>query len=452
MRVLIVGAGTIGSHLASALAREGLDIVLVDADRARLDALENQVDCQLVEGNAMSPEVMEEAGIRRTDLLVAVTNIDALNMSLCRLAEFYRVPRKLARLRMPEYADPDALVPPGHFGIDHVISPEGITVEHLERLVHCPGAREAIDFEEGRVAVRALLVTEESPLVGDKLMHIKPKLREEHLIAAIRRGNTTITPDGQQTLRVGDTVYLVCAPASLPTLTPAFDPSVRQPHKVIIFGAGIAGVELARRLQRDGIQVTLIEPDQTLALRAAALLDNLGVHVLQGRATDLDLLQRAHVETADFFIALSDNDESNLTGALLYRKYGHGRPIVQINQPHYVDIVESIDFDVVVNPRQLAVSSILRHIRAGHVVSGFKLMGEHIEILELRADTGSAICARALKDLALPKGVLVMAVVRRHQLHIPDGFYRIEADDRVLVLCHAQALPRVEGLFRKAQG
>jgi trk system potassium uptake protein len=449
MRVLIAGAGTIGNHLASALVREGQDLVLVDPDRDKLDALENQVDCQLVQGNALSPLVLEDIGIRHTDLVVAVTNSDSLNMAICQLASFYGVPRKLARLRMPEFSDPDGPVPPAHFGIDQVISPEGITVDQLEKLVHCPGAREAIDFEHGRVVIRALLVTEESPLVDETLRTVKPQLQAEHLIAAIRRGGQILIPDGNTRLRIGDTVYLVCDPKDLSRIAPAFDPSVRPASKVLIYGAGIAGTMLAGRLREHGLHVVLIDADEQRAQAAAEQLDAKGVAVHCGRVTDLDLLQRVHVETADFFIALSDNDESNLTGALLYRKYGRGRPIVQINQQHYVDIVESIDFDVVVNPRQLAISSILRHLRSRQVLHGFKLMGEDTEVLELRADDESPITLSLIKDLSLPKSVLVLAVVRRREMFIPGGFFQIRGEDRVLVLMPTNKLRVVEALFRK---
>ncbi|MFW5828789.1 MAG: Trk system potassium transporter TrkA [Planctomycetota bacterium] len=451
MRILIAGAGTIGTHLTAALVRDGQDLVLIDPDRDKLDMLENQVDCQLVQGNAISPSVMEDAGIRRTDLVVAVTNSDSLNMAICQLASFYDVPRKLARLRMPEYADEDALVPPSHFGIDQVISPEGITVDHLEKLVLCPGAREAIDFENGRVVIRALLVTEESPLASEPLSAIKPKLQVEYLIAAIRRGSDTLIPDGETRLRIGDTVYLVCAAEDLPRIAPAFDPSVRPAGRVLIYGAGIASTLLSKRLRKRGLNVVLFDADHDRAQAAAEALDAHGVSVHHGRVTDLDLLQRLHVETADFFISLSDNDESNLTGALLYRKYGRGRPIIQINQQHYVDIVESIDFDVVVNPRQLAISSILRHLRSRHVLHGFKLMGEDTEVLELRADTGSPITSDPIKDLKLPRGVLILAVVRRREMFIPGGFFQIQGEDRVLVLINTVRLVAVEGLFRKGQ-
>lgn len=452
MRILIAGAGTIGNHLAAALVREGQDIVLIDPDRSKLDALENNIDGQLVQGSAMSPQTLEDVGIRHTDMVVAVTASDSLNMAICQLADFYRVPRKLARIRSYEFADPEAIVPPAHFAIDQVISPEHITVAYLEKLIRCPGAREAIDFESGRVVIRAFVVTEESQLAGEMLQHIKPKLQVEHLIAAIRRGANTIIPNGQVRLRIGDTVYLVCAPADLPIIAPAFDPSMRAAEKVIIFGAAMPGQILAEQLNRGGITVILIEPDEERAMEAAIRLDPQGIRVHHGRATDLDLLQQVHVETADFFVALSDNDESNLTGALLYRKYGRGRPIVQINQPHYVDIVESIDIDIVINPRQLAISMILRHIRSRHVLSGYKLMGDSTEVLELKADDGAPITKTALMDLQLPKGVLILAVVRHREMFIPGGFFQIHGGDKVLVLTATERLHKVESLFRKGTG
>ncbi len=448
MRILIAGAGTIGFHLTSALAREGLDIIIIDPNANRLSRLENNVDCQIITASATSPQVLEDAQIRQVDMVIAVTDSDAINITICQLAAFYGVKRKLARIRSPELSSNTCPVPSSHFGIDHIISPEGLTVDYLTKLVKCPGSREAVDFEDGLVSIRAYLVSEECELAGKNLINIRQHIHGDFLVAAIRRGGRTIIPDGQEVLRIGDTVYLVCAPDLIPQLGPIFDPTIRPAKKIIIFGAGIAGRQLALALNAEKMHVYIIEPDEQLALNAANMLDHHGIQVLHGTASDLDLLQRCHVETADFFIALTDNDESNLTASLLYRKYGSGRPIVQTNQVHYIDILDSIDFDIVINPRLLAVSSILRYVRSGHVVSGFKLIGEDTEILEFHAEPESKITRAAVKDLKLPKSMLIVAVIRNHELHIPNGLFRIMANDRVLIFSAARSTSNLESFFK----
>ena len=448
MRLLIAGAGTIGYHLAASLASEELDVVVIDPDEQRLTNLINTVDCQTVAGNAMSPSQLEEIGIERFDLIVAVTNRDAINMIICRLAAHYGVPHKLARLRDPELSDPSCPVPLAHFGVDQVISPEGITVHHIESLIRCPGAREAMDFENGKIALRAFVVTEESSIAGLNLIELRQQLAGEYLVGGIRRGNRTVIPDGSTTLRVGDTVYIVANPNDLSRLATTFDPSAKPAYKVIISGADITGVLLARRLATSGIKVSLIERDERTAQKAAQELDPIGVEVLHGDPLNIELLLRCHPEAADFFVALTGEDELNLMSALLFRKYSTGRPIVMTQQPHHIDILESVDLDVIVNPRLLAVSSILRHIRSGMVLSVAKLGTEDAEVIELRASANCRMSKRPLREMKLPKGILVLGAMRKGELHLASGNFHVQAGDHVLLFVASNLAHKVESLFR----
>lgn len=447
MRILIVGAGTIGANLATVLAREGQDVVVVDTNQERLARLEASADCQIYHGDATSALALEDLGIRRTDLVVAVTERDAVNMTVCRLAEHYHTPRKLARIRNAEYAAPDCPIPPEHLGMDHIISPEALAVDHIERLVLCPGSREAIDFEHGRVALRALVVSEESTLAGEQLLHVARNLPGDFLIAAIRRGRRVIVPDGNQVLRVGDTVYLVSEPDQVPALAAAFQPDVSAARRVLIFGAGITGSLLAKRLAGQ-LRVSLIEPDLARAEQAAEELDELGVEVLHGSALDVELLSRCHVETADFFIAATPDDEKNIMSSLLFRKFGNGTPVVLTTQQDYVDILEGVDLDIVINPRTLAVSSLLGHIRGGGVVTVARLLGEQAEVIEFAVGTEAKVTKQPLKDLKLPRGMLIVAVLRGDALHIPGGDFRVQANDRVLVFLQPELAERAGPLFR----
>ncbi len=449
MRILIAGAGTIGVNLAASLAREGQEVVVIDTDESRLESLQSRVDCQTRTANATSPLVLEEMGIRHTDLVVAVTQSDAENLMICQLAEFYRVREKLARVRNPEFFDPESIIPSTHFGVDHFISPEGISVDQMERLVRCPGSTEAIDFAQHRFYLRALPVSDDCPLAGEQLMTVHRKLGRGFLIAAIRRGSRMLIPQGQETLRIGDSVYIATTPENIDHLTKAFVPQARPAHKVVIFGAGVTGVELARRLSSFLQRVILLDDDPSRARHAAEILDPLGVEVLQGSALDEALLARCHIETADFFIALSDDEEENFMGALLSRKYTRGIPIVLTNQPHYVDIFEQAGLDIVINPRLLAVSAILRHIRSHAVMSVAKLYREETEILEFKVPAKSPITREPLRGFTMAqRGFLVMAVLRGRELVIPGGDYQVAPGDRVLVLADRDGISAAEAMFR----
>jgi len=448
MRILIAGAGTIGTNLASALVSEGQDVVAVDTNEHALAQLSAGVDCQTVHASALSPLVMEDLGIRHTDLVVAVTRDDATNMSVCRLADFYHVPRKLARVRNPEYTERDCPVPPEHFGIDYIISPEGIAVDHIARLIACPGAREAVDFEQGRIALRALPVTEDSRFAGEQLLTVRQSLDAEFLIAAIKRGPKVTIPGGKETLRIGDTVYLVSAPEALDVLVPTFVPHARTATRVIIFGGEITGILLARRLAPTLDSLTLIEPDRRTAERAAEILDPLGVEVLHGDALDDALITRCHADRTDFFVALSEDEEENFMSALLFRKYSNGTPIVLTNKQHYTDILQSVDLDIVINPRALAAAALMRHIRGNTVLSVARLSSEEAEALEFKAHRQCHVTRKPLRDLKLPAGMLIAAVMRGGDLHIPSGDFQIAEGDRVLVFADERADSHVEHLFQ----
>ncbi len=448
MRILIVGAGTIGLHLAKSLVSEGQDVVVIDTRQERLDPLENTVDCQVAVGNALSPALLENLGIRRTDLLVAVTESDAVNMAVCRLADFYSVPRKMARLRSPELTDPDSFVPSEHFGIDHIISPERLTVDHIERLIRCPGAIEAMDFEGGRIAVRALVITEDSPIAGETVSHLREMVEGEYLIAAIRRGIRVIIPNGDEAIRLGDTVYVIGSPATAKALAERFNPNQRTARRLIIFGGGVAGIELARRLSGELSRVVLLEPDEARAELAAESVDDHRVQVLLGSALDEELMARAGMENADFYVALSDDDEENFMSALMFRRYSNGTPIVVTSKPDYIEILESVDLDVALNPRNLAVGTLLRHLRGQTVLSVAKLRREDAEIVELQVEQGAALTRGPLADLALPAGLLVAAVLRAGQFSIPGGTTEIRPGDRILAFSE---LGSVKHLVRLAK-
>jgi trk system potassium uptake protein TrkA len=449
VRVLIAGAGTIGYNLAVALVAEEHDVVVVDQVEERLNRLENSVDCQLSLGSATSPEHLERCGIRHTDLVIAVTENDAVNTVVCRLADFYRVPEKMARIRDPEVAGVDCVVPSIHLGIDHIISPELLTVEHIVAMIQTPGVREAVDFEGGRVALRALCVSEDSAVAGETLMSVKQGIPGDYLLAAIRRGSRVLIPDGKTNLRIGDTVYAISTRNEVPTVVNAFLGQVRPPRSAVIFGAGVPGTELALRLASFLRRVLLVEPNGRLATQAAERLDHLrNVEVLEGSILDEDLLTRSRIDHSEFYIGISDDDEDNFMGALLYRRYSAGVPLVVVSQPHYLDILESVDLDMVINPRSLATSAILRHLRGGPVLSVAKLRREDAEVIEFQISSSSPITDRPLKELKLPKGLLIAAVVRDRQAYIPDGNFVTRADDRVLVFSDGRSTKTIAELFR----
>ncbi len=439
MRILIVGAGTIGTRLAAVLVGEGHDVVLVDSDAGRQARLDGTIDCQLVTGLATSPRTLEEAGIRGCDVMIAVTGVDEVNMVACRLAEHYGVAQRLARLRMPEYTGAKPPVPLAFLGIHAVFSPEGLAVDLVERVIATPGAVEAVDFADGRLALRGFMVTAGHPLLNGTLAEISSLLPDGCRVLARKRGDQAVIPGGADRLAADDIIYLLGPRAQVAAMSALFAPDSRPARSVVIFGAGIMGVELARRLAPHMQRVVLFGPDPTRARRAAELLDPLGVEVVEGSVLDLDLLRHVGVERADHLVTLSDDDENNLMAALLYRKHGQGLPILMTQKNHYAEMFELLGFPVVIEPRALATGAILRFLRGGTITALARLHHDDVDVIEAHLTEASRLVGRPLNRLRPPGGLRVVAVIGTDQVAVPDGNTVLAAGDRVLVTIDSTA-------------
>lgn len=438
MRILIVGAGSIGVNLAASLIGEGHSVVLLDNDAERQARLDGTIDCRLVTGSATSPAVLEEAGIGSCALVVAVTGADEVNMVVCRMAQHYGVPRRLARLRSPDFSAPVPRVPLDHLGIDASFSPEGLAVDLAEKVIATPGSVEAADFADGKLALRGFPVPAGHGLLIGPLEQVGPLLPPQCQVIAIKRGGQVLIPGGHDHLEAGDTAYLLGPPEQVPAMSALFAPGAVAARTVLIFGATIMGVELARRLRRFVPRVVVFGPNPQRARRAAELLDPLGIEVIEGSVLDVDLLRRVGVEQADHLVTLSDDDENNLMAALLYRKHGKGMPLLMTQKNHYAEMFEMLGFPVVIEPRALATGAILRFLRGGTIVALARLHHDDAEMIEARLTAESPLVGRPLAQLRPPGGMRVAAVLGT-TVTVPDRNTVLRAGDRVLVVVDAAA-------------
>lgn len=443
MRILIVGAGVVGSNLASQLSLEGHDIAVIDQKSEVVRRLSERLDVYAIQGDGGSPSVLEQAGVRESQMVIAVTESDTLNMTVCLLAHKGGVTTKIARVRNAEYASlRDA------FHIDRMINPEELVVESILKLVEVPGTTEVADFADGRLLLRAFEVQGDSPMTGKYLHEIKPLMEESpFLVVGISRGEDFLIPSGKDRFYAGDRILVLLPKGSLQKFLPLLNLDSRPPEKAVLYGAGRLGISVARRLEGVLDKVVLIEPDEGRAAAAsAALFQSL---VLRGAATDLDLLWEADIQTADYFLALGGDDESNVMSSLLAKKHGAKRAIVLTQQPDYVPILDSIGLDIIINPRLVTVSAILRHLRRGKIISVVKFHEREGEAIELVAMPNSGSIGKPLKNLKIPKGAIVGAVFRDGEVAIPDGETVIEANQRLIVFALPEAIPKVENLFSR---
>jgi K+ transport systems, NAD-binding component len=448
MKILIIGAGAVGFSIAKQLSAEGHDISVVDENPELSRKISEKLDVSVITGNGTSPRVLESAGVQEAHMVLAVTTSDEVNIVACIIASKYGTGKKIkiARIRNGEFTGNKSIFEHNGFCVDHMINPEQIIVESIIKIIETPGATFAVDFLIGDVVLRGFHVPEDAPLVGLTFSELEEtEYTDSFLIVYIQRDDEMITPSHSTTILSDDNIFVLISKTGLPYFLPMVNRRADEVEKVIIYKASRMGMLLAKRLENSPIAVTIIEPEKDKAVMAAASLKN--AVVLHGDATEIDVLKDAAVATADIFIALSENEQTNLLTALLAKKNGAKKTIVLTNEPELVHIIKQIDVDVVVNPRLVTASYILKHIRRGQIQSIAKLGDSEAEAIELIAEEGSEIVKKPLKKIRFPKKSILGAIVRNNTMLLPKGIEAINPGESVIVFTLPDDIERVQALF-----
>lgn len=445
MRILIAGAGIVGNNLAEQLSAEGHDISIVDGNIEKVTRISDTLDVMSICGNACMPSVLVKAGIRDMDMVIAVTNKDEINLIVCFLASKFEVPKTFARLRSMEFTGSGQIFPPKELFIDQVINPGEIIIDTILKILETPGAVNVAEFVQGKVLLREFDLPENAPLTGKTIKELASISDFDLIIiVAIVREGKLIIPKPEDILQTGDRIYTLVNKEFLPFLLPMLNKTVDSVEKIVIYSANPVSINLAKALEATVKNVCVIEPSHEAAHEAAEELSKTLVH--QGTGTDLDLFNEINMNDVDFFMALSDNDENNILSALLAKKYGARRAVAITNDPEYLPIVDSIGIDITINPRLIAVSSILKHLRKGGVISVFKLI-EDAEVLELVVDANSTIAGNRISNLNFPEDAMIGAILRQGEMLAPDESIIVQEDDSVIVVALSSAIEKVEKLF-----
>lgn len=452
MKIVILGAGQVGSTVASALVHEENDITIVDIDEHRLKELQDQMDIRSVQGHASHPKVMERAGIEDADLVIALTSSDEVNMVACQIAyTLYNVPTRVARVRSAQYTMRTGLFHREHSPVDVLISPELLLTQYISRLIEYPGALQVLDFADGRAQLVATEAEAGGLLVGQKLHTLRHHLpaKSDARVAAIYRQGQLILPDGNTVVEENDMVFFVAARRHIPAVMKELRPMDSPIRRVILAGGGNIGKNLARRLERDH-HVKIIERDP---VRAEAIAEELSkTIVLVGDCADANLLREEAVENTDVYCVLTNEDEANILSALQAKRMGAKKVIAIINRPSYVDLMESGAIDIAVSPQQITIGSLLTHIRRGSMVRVHSLRrgaAEAIEAIALGDRRSSKVVGRSLEELDLPKGTSIGAIVRGEDVIIAHHDTVIEEHDHVLLFVpDKKQIHDVERLFQ----
>ena len=446
MRILILGAGDVGLHLAQQLAQENHDVVVVEQDAERVRRMQDVLDAMVVEGNGASLKTLEQAGIGKTDLLLAVTSHDEINLMACLSAAQYEVPKRIARVSKPDYYDHTGILPPERLGVDLMINPERECALETYQLLQSAAAAEFAQFEGGLVQLIGIRVKPGAPVAGKRLLEIG-KVAEgvRALVVAIARAGTTIIPTGTTRIEEGDQVFILGEPGHMADVLPMAGYSRFDLRRVIIAGGSREAWFLAQMLEEHKIGCTVIERDRR---QAVALAEDLRRSlVLHGDATDLELLEMEAIGDADGFVAYTGSDETNLLSCLLAKNLGTKRVISLIDRFNYIPLVARVGVDAAVSPRLAAVNAILTHVRRGSVVAVATLKGTRAEGIEFDVSHRFPHPGVPLAQLRLPEGSLIGAIIRRERAIIPGGQDSIQVGDRVVVFVLPESLRQVEDLF-----
>lgn len=451
MKIIILGAGAVGSSVANILSDEANDITVVDIDGARLRELQDRLDIKTVQGMGAHPSVLRQAGGDDADMLIAVTSSDETNMVACQVAyTLFRIPTRIARIRSSEYqAEPqlfDRLATP----IDVLISPEQILTTHIRRLIEYQGALQVLDFADGKVQLVAVEAHPGAPLVGQMLRTLKqhmPGIRTK--VVAVYRHGKAIIPTSETVIETGDEVFFLATKKDVRAVVSEMRELDKPVKRVILAGGGNIGTRLAQALESK-YQVKLIERDKQRVKTLSETLDK--TIVLHGDVADEELLLEENIDKMDVFCAVTNNDEANILSAMLAKRMGAAKVMCIINRPAYVDLIEGRDIDVVISPRQVTIGALLAHVRRGDVVAVHSLRRGAAEAIEAVAHGDaetSKVVGRLIDNLKLPANSTVGAVVRGDKVMILEKDVVIEANDHiVLFLADKNCIDEVEKLFQ----
>ncbi|GIV61259.1 MAG: Trk system potassium transport protein TrkA [Rhodothermaceae bacterium] len=449
MKVIVIGAGEVGFDVARLLEMEQHDVIVVDVDPEALESVRDRLDVMTVQGNGTSIQVLQEAGVRGADMLIAVTTIDEVNMIACMIADRLGVETTIARIRSDDLTGQSTVLSASDLGIDMVIHPEETAAAEVARLIRRSSATDVLTFADGRLHLIGVRLDTDAPVIGKSLRELDAELTGiPFRVVAIVRGIRTILPRGDEVLRRNDQIFMLAQPKHIPHLVKAVGKSERRLNHIMILGGTKVGGRVASMLGGlKGMRIKLIEPDRERAGELAEALP--GCLVIHGEATDIDLLVTEGLAEMDAFVAVTEDEESNLVTCLLAKHLGVRKTVALLSKGAYIPISQSIGLDAAVSTKLAVSREIMRFLRGKHVLAAATVHGMDAEILEMEAAPRSPITRGPLREVKLPRGLLIGAVVRSDRVEIATGDTHLEPGDHAFVFVLPGAVEDAERLFAR---
>ncbi|MBL8673009.1 MAG: Trk system potassium transporter TrkA [Alphaproteobacteria bacterium] len=456
MKVIICGAGQVGSNIARYLAAEDADVTVIDTSPELIERVQASAEVRGIVGFASHPDVLQEADANGADMLIAVTYADEVNMVACQVARtLFSVPKTIARVRSRSYLQPNwsDLFTPQHMPIDHLISPEVEVAHAVARRLAVPGALDIIALAEGRIQVVGVTCTSDCPIINTPLRQLAALFPNLNIVVCgIVRGGRFIIPSSNDQMLAADEVYFVAEASHVGRALAAFGytESRDRSRRVVVLGGGNIGLTLAEELEsaHKHVSAKIIEVDKQRAQYVAQSLTR--TVVLNGDALDREILREANIGDTETVVAVTNDDKVNFLASLLCKQFGAKRAVTLINDPAFTPLSRPLGIDVMVSPRSITVSTILQHVRRGSIRSVHTIGEAFGEVIEADALDTSPLVGRPLRDISMPAQLIVAAVLRAgaDKVLIPRGDTVIEAGDRVVLFAGADAVKQVEKMLR----
>lgn len=454
MKIIICGAGQVGWQIARQLSGEANDVSVVDNNPVLVRRATDTLEVQGVIGFASHPDVLEAAGAKEADMIIAATHSDEVNMVTCQVAHsVFNVTRKIARLRAQTYLEPQYsnIFQRDHMPIDVVINPEHEVSQAALRRIAAPTTFDVQDFLDGRVRLAGISLDNECPVLNTALRQLTDLFSTlRTIVVGVRRGTRLFAPEPEDQLFAGDQIYVVSESSDLPRTLEIFGKPLARQERVVVIGAGNVGLSVARVLesQRERVRVKVIERDRSRAERAADALER--TIVLHGDGMESEILAEAGIERADVVLAVTDDDKVNLLVSVRAKAMGCKIAIALINDPSLAPLMEHLGIDAHINPRATTVSSILRHVRHGRVRSIYTIGDGEAEVIEAQVLSTSPMAGKAISDVDFPEGALVGAVLKGGKLVKPISTTVLETGDLLVIFALKKDVPEVERLLQVA--
>ncbi|MDD4504363.1 MAG: Trk system potassium transporter TrkA [Clostridiaceae bacterium] len=431
MKIIIIGAGKVGYNLAESLSKSNHDVIIIDRNYVALSKAEENLEVLCIRGSGVSTNVLMEAGIDTTDLLIAVTNSDEVNMVCCLTGKKLGVKQTIARIRDPEYAKELSLLKED-LGLDLIINPEQTAAEEIANVLNFPIAINVENFAKGRVKMVEIKATEEMGIIGMSLRDIGSNFISPILVGVVVRNNEVIVPNGDFVIEKNDSIYVIGKSSNLYNFCKQAGKCPQKIRNVMIEGGGRISIYLTKLLTEMDIKVKLIEIDREKCVHLSELLPE--ALIIHGDGTDEELMKSENISDMDGFIALTGMDEENLMSALLAKQNGVKKVIAKVSRVNYINIIKNLGVDSVISPKLITTNHILKFVRGNNIESLYRIIEGQAEITEIIADSKSHILNTKIKKLGLPKDVIIATIVRKKEVVIPHGNDIIREGDRVIVI------------------